>query len=89
VFTDQYWEKYIDEDLQKLRDRPPAVMVIGPRNYMKNAPRWSPAAIRFIERIRGEIIPDRYALRTWQAITHLGAEDYFDIYVLRAGPAAR
>jgi hypothetical protein len=89
VFTDQYWEKYIDEDLQKLRDRPPAVMVIGPRNYMKNAPRWSPAAIRFIERIRGEIIPDRYTLRTSQAITHLGAEDYFDIYVLRAGPAAR
>jgi len=94
IFQDQYWDRYVDEDLARLKRQPPKVIVIGPRNYWLGfSQEWKRnlGAIRFINLVKEEILPKNYELFSEQPITFRGSGDFMDVYVLRvnaANPAA-
>jgi hypothetical protein len=85
IFTDQYWDRYVDPDFAALEADPPEVIVIGPRNYWRRFTRqWHPGwgAERLIDRVRDELLPARYRLLAENPITYRRSVDYMDVYVL-------
>jgi hypothetical protein len=85
IFTDQYWDRYVDEDFRRLSARPPKVIVIGPRNAWRPFSRmWHPdlGAERLIIRVQNELIPARYRRLAEQPITYQKRVDYMDVFLL-------
>jgi hypothetical protein len=91
VFVDQYWDRFVDEDFRRIRERPPAVIVLGPRNTWRgffaiwDHPGWG--AERLIDRVERELLPEQYELRASIRIAmdwpDKGREDFMDVYVHR------
>ncbi|MCG3769554.1 MAG: hypothetical protein JW384_00683 [Nitrosomonadaceae bacterium] len=86
VFTDQYLDRYVDVDFERLAANPPRIIILGPRNYWRNFTRvwhlnWG--AERLIDRVANELLPLRYELYAAQEINHRGATDYMDVYQRR------
>jgi hypothetical protein len=86
ILPDQYWDRYIDSDMARLRANLPAVIVIGPRRFWPlffrfGGPGWSQAATTLIDRVQQEIVSAHYRLAKTQNITYLGGEDFMDVYV--------
>jgi hypothetical protein len=82
IFTDQYWDRFVDEDFARLERDPPKVIVIGPRNF------WRPFAYvrglgceRFIDLVSNKLLPERYQRLAPQEISHMEVTDYMDVYV--------
>jgi hypothetical protein len=97
VFVDQYWDRYVDPDFERLASHPPKVIVIAPRN-------WGPfmqtfwgagerGARRLTMRVILELLPQRYELHASIAVPFLKpvADDYMDVWVRKPtspGPGA-
>jgi hypothetical protein len=90
IFTDQYWDRYVDADFEALRANPPKVIIIGPRDYWRlfssfwhsNKPE---GVIRLIDRVKDELLPRAYDLRFEQRINYRGGTDFMDVYIRKAG----
>jgi hypothetical protein len=86
VFTDQYWDRYVDEDFAALRANPPKVIVIGPANYWRLFSRkWNRGrgAERLIDRIQAELLPQAYDLQLTLPITFQGGPESMQLFVRR------
>ena len=86
IFTDQYWERYVDRDCANLQAHPPKVIVIGPRNYWRFFCRgWhvNGAAERLIDLVQQKMLASDYELKSAQEIAYQGGTDFMDIYVRR------
>ncbi len=84
IFTDQYWDRYVEQDLARLLAAPPKVIVIGPRNYWRFFCRgWhvNGAAERLIDLVREKMIAKDYELKSEQEIAYQGGTDFMDVYV--------
>lgn len=84
IFVDQYWDRYVDNDLGRLAAAPPRVIVIGPHDYWRDffhnwRRNWG--AERLIDRIRYEMIAPDYELRASVRFNFRGGTDYFNIFV--------
>lgn len=96
VFADQYWDRYVDEDFERLADAPPKVIVIGPRDFWRPFSRQvheGRGAERLIDRVRGELLARGYVRRPavrfqWHQWPYSGepGHDWMDVWV-RRGPA--
>jgi hypothetical protein len=82
VFTDIYSINYVDDDLRRLVMNPPNVIIIGPRTEMQSGYKWSLGTETFISRVKTELLDVDYKLAFSQPFVHLGAGDYFDVYLL-------
>jgi len=86
IFTDQYWDRYVDRDFASLQAHPPKVIIIGPRNYWRFFCRgWNVnrGAERFIDLVLTQLIPKDYELKSEQEIAYQGGTDFMDVYVRR------
>lgn len=86
VFPDQYWDRYVDADFERLRRAPPRVIVIGPREVWRPFCRhwhrnWG--AERLIDRVEKELLPAEYELVTSQPIAYRRGTDFMDVYLRR------
>jgi hypothetical protein len=84
VFTDQYRDRYVDEDFRHLKEHPPKVIVIGPRNS------WRPfsrifhrdlGAERLIDRVQAELLPALYERAAEHPIAYQKRTDVMDVFV--------
>jgi hypothetical protein len=64
VFVDQYWDRYVDEDFDRLVAEPPTVIVIGPRAFGQffSALNGMTGAARLMARVDKELLPRSYRL---------------------------
>lgn len=84
VFTDQYWDRYVEEDFRRLQADPPRVIVVGPRVCWRPFSRvWHAdwGAERLIDCVETRLIADRYRLVGSVAVPLRGMTDYMDVYV--------
>ncbi len=84
VFTDQYWDRYVDRDFETLKARPPKVIVIGPRDYWRAFSRkWNVkrGAERLINRVQEELLPQGYTLSAEVPITYQDRAEIMQVYV--------
>lgn len=84
VFTDQYWDRYVDEDFTRLLNKPPKVILIGPRNYWRMFQRYwnkNVGAERLIDRVEQELLPQYYKLYTSQEISFQSKKEFMDVYL--------
>lgn len=84
VFSDQYWDRYVDSDFDILKANLPKVIVIGPQKYWRNfSHQWNKGsgAERLIDRIVNELLPIRYKHHVKQKIKFQGQEEIMDVYV--------
>ncbi len=82
VFSDQYWERYVEEDFKRLNSLPPDAIIVGPRIEMQGAYQWSLGAQKLINLVRNQLIPKEYTLAFTQSFLYKGQEDFFDVYLL-------
>jgi hypothetical protein len=81
VFTDQYWERYVDEDFKRLEAHPPTVIVIGPRDgWRPFSLGWNLGAVRLIDRVQKELLPRFYSHHLQQQISLPARMDIMDVY---------
>jgi hypothetical protein len=88
IFPDQYLDARVEEDFSLLARNPPAVIIIGPRNFWRSFGRmWhtDKGAERLIDLVQGKLLPTHYEHVSAHPIVHLGKEDYMDIYVRTDG----
>lgn len=86
LFTDQYWDRYVEEDLRRLQAEPPQVIVVGPRLCWRPFARvWHAnwGAERLIDGVEETLIPEGYRLVGSAAIELKGLTDYMDVYARR------
>jgi hypothetical protein len=86
IFTDQYQDRFVDEDARRLVAHPPKVIVIGPRNAWRTFSRiWHQdvGTERLIDRIQSDLLPARYGQATEVAISYHGRTDYMDVFLLK------
>lgn len=79
IFTDQYFDKYVDEDFRGLEESPPKVIIIGPRTHWRWFCRlWqvNRGTERLIDRVLVELIPKYYRLYAPQKIWYWGYHPY-------------
>jgi hypothetical protein len=85
LFVDQYWDRYVDSDFERLVSHPPKVIVMGPRHwsaFYQNA--WHPntGASRFIARVDAELLPRLYRLYAQQKVkVWARSDDVVDVFV--------
>jgi hypothetical protein len=88
IFTDQYHDRFVDDDAARLMAHPPKVIVIGPRDAWRPFSRiWhqNVGAERLIDRIQTELLPARYSKAAEVAISYHGKTDYMDVFLLDPG----
>lgn len=93
VFADQYWDRYVDEDFERLADAPPKVIVIGPRDFWRQFSRLvhdGKGAERLVDRVRRELLVRGYDRRPavrfqWHQWPYSGdpGYDWLDVWVRR------
>ncbi len=82
VFTDQYWERYVATDYERIAATPPTVIVIGPEPFWRIfSHAWGPAAAMLTERVERELLPLRYRPPVGQKILMSTGEQTMNIYV--------
>ncbi len=84
IFTDQYWDKYVETDLARLKANPPQVIIIGPQGFWRSFSRiWNKnwGAERLIDRIQTDLLPDYYELNRDFEILFQGRTEIMSIYV--------
>ncbi|MBU0581292.1 MAG: hypothetical protein KKA19_08955, partial [Candidatus Margulisbacteria bacterium] len=84
VFTDQYWDKYVDEDYSRIKRSLPKIIIIGPRfswSILSDAWSKSKGVDRLIKKVQNELLPEAYELHESQVISVHGEIDYMDVYV--------
>src|ERR1700722_8283835 len=89
LFTDQYWDRYVDADFASLKAHPPKVIIIGPRDFWRKFSqiwhwRKEEGVIRLIDRVQNELLPANYDLYDAHQITFGNGEEILDVYVRRA-----
>jgi hypothetical protein len=86
IFTDQYHDRFVDEDARRLVAQPPKVIVIGPRGAWRPFSRiWhqNVGTERLIDRLQADLLPARYSKAAEVAINYHGATDYMDVFLLK------
>ena len=86
VFVDQYWDRYVDNDVATLKAQPPQVIVVGPVGFWRQFHhhyQHGRGAERLIDRITRELLPQSYELRATVPILHRGQTDSMEVYVRR------
>jgi len=86
IFSDQYWDRYVDSDYTLLSANPPRLIIVGPRlDWRGFSENWHKhwGAERLIDKISDELLPQKYKLLCSQAIHRNGKMDYMDVYILR------
>jgi len=89
LFTDQYWDRYVEKDFAELEAHPPKVIIIGPRDFWRRfSVLWNTnyGVVRLIDLIQNKLLPQHYRLRSSQAISFGGREEFMDVYVRRDKP---
>ena len=85
VFADQYWDHTVEEDLRRLRAKPPKVILIGPLRFgpyfHRLFNRETYGALRLLERIEEELIPNGYIRLRTHTIEYRSGEDALAIFV--------
>jgi hypothetical protein len=90
AFADQYWDRYVDEDVRRLSAAPPRVIVVGPRGIAPVFARlfgnryWG--VERLADRVARELLPRAYVLHVQQVIAFQRGTDRMDVYVRRDTP---
>jgi hypothetical protein len=90
AFVDQYWDRYVDEDVRRLTATPPKIIVLGPRRFAPMFARlfgqrhWG--VERLSDRIVIELLPRGYVLHVSQVIAFQEKTDRMDVYVRRDSP---
>jgi hypothetical protein len=90
VFADQYWDRFVDDDLRRLVDAPPRVIVMGPRAFAPIFARlfghrgWG--VQRLSDRLATELLPRVYVLHSSQVIAFQNGTDRMDVYLRRGSP---
>jgi len=85
VWVDQYWDRYVDADFERLAKNPPKVIVISPRYsgpFMQTF--WGAGgtgARRLTMRVILELFPRRYQLHSSVLVPGLRYPDYVDVWV--------
>lgn len=86
VFVDQYWDRYVEEDFDRLAADPPKVIVIGPRGFWRffhHVVQAGAGAERLVDRVRRELLPRRFVRRPAVRIDFRGSSDWMDVWVRR------
>ncbi len=91
IFSDQYWDRYVDRDFQTLTRSMPKVIVIGPRNYWRPFQHhWNQnrGCERLIDLVRNQLLPDHYLLQLARPIPFWlpPTQEFMDVYVRNDGP---
>jgi hypothetical protein len=90
AFSDQYWDRYVDEDVRRLVAAPPKIIVVGPRRaapvFARLYGNRRRGVERLAERIANELLPRTYVLHESQVIAFQGGTDRMDVYVRRDSP---
>ena len=84
VFPDQYWDRYVDEDFDRLRADPPKVIVIGPRGIWRGFSHYvhvNWGAERLVDRVQRELLPHRYRMAPAVPVRVIGRDDWMDVAV--------
>jgi hypothetical protein len=87
IFVDEYWDRYVEEDVRRLNSNPPRLVLIGPQKTWREFSRqWqvSRGAERLIDEVTGTLLtPERYEKRTWSFERWDGTSDTLALYVRR------
>ena len=84
IFTDQYWPRFVKTDFQRLTERPPKLIIVGPRNFWPVfSRRWAGADGLLIDRVLNELVPRRYKQIDAHPIQYGGKADFMDVYLLQ------
>jgi hypothetical protein len=86
IFTDQYWDRYVEKDFAELEAHPPKVIVIGPRDFWRRFSRiWNVnrGAERLTDLVLNKLVPEHYDLVSQQPISFENGKDFMDVYALR------
>lgn len=89
LFTDQYWDRYVDDDFARIARDPPQVIVVGPRDFWRPFARcWHKdcGAERLIDRVQRELLPRSYELAVSVPIRVRTKTDHMDVFVRRDPP---
>jgi hypothetical protein len=91
LFTDQYWDRYVDADFAALQKDPPKVIVIGPRNFWRPFSqiwhwRKEEGLIRLVDRVQNELLPVEYNAPVEHRILFGTGADFMDVYVRKEPP---
>jgi hypothetical protein len=88
LFVDQYWDRYVDDDVARLEASPPAVIVLGPAHNLEWQRAWNGEHTRIhrlITRVAQDLLP-AYTRQLDQPITRMnGVRDALQIWVRRPG----
>lgn len=90
LFVDQYWDRYVDADFERIKNDPPRIIVIGPRKftqYFNAFFSWDDTRgiDRLIERVERELLPGAYRKIQSQKIEFRGGSDTMDVYLRENG----
>jgi hypothetical protein len=83
-FTDQCWDGFVDHDLQALKQHPPKVIVIGPRDYWRSFTHMlnpNSGVEELIDRLQRELLSVRYLRIDEHPISFQARREFMDIYV--------
>ncbi len=81
IFTDQYWNRYVDEDYHRLEQAPPKLVIIGPRNAWRIfSGKFGGADGVLIDRLKQGLLRQRYRLLEAHPITFRHFPDFMDVY---------
>lgn len=86
VFVDQYWDRYVDEDFDRLAADPPKVVIVGPRGFWRffqHVVQTGRGAERLIDRLQTELLPRRYTRVAPVKIRFRDGDDWMDVWVRR------
>jgi hypothetical protein len=88
LFVDQYWDRFVDADLRRLRAKPPAVILLGPEQNLWAQTYYSGLDVR-THRLWRALLPllaTRYEDRGVRALQREdGRPDSIHVYVRRRG----
>ena len=83
VYADQYWDRYVDDDVARLIADPPAVIVIAPRSVYEGGAFWNRGTGRLTQRVVDELLPGRYVRYQRQPILFDRRPELLDVYTRR------
>jgi hypothetical protein len=91
VFVDQYAPRLVKDDIARLDENPPRVIVVHPRekrSWQRFFRIWSghSGAEQVISHVLRKLLPDAYERDSSYGTTFLWAQETLDVYVRRDGP---
>jgi hypothetical protein len=97
IFVDQYWDRYVDADFERVASHPPKVILLAPRNrgpYIQAL--WGAhdtRSRRFMMRVIWELVPHYEHVAALEVGSSIKAdsrgEDFVDVWVRKEGRPLR